>query len=58
MNGCHPDSPQNCIYCKSYNITPGKISVDDIQTASQDVSCDDCGKRWYELYKFWKVEEE
>ena len=39
-----------CPACEGGCITGGPITIDD-GFASQDVTCDDCGAKWCDIYK-------
>lgn len=44
-----------CPCCQSMHITGGFIEA-DAGVATQDVSCDECGARWVDLYGLKTVE--
>jgi len=44
-----------CPYCNSTNINAESWNGD---TATQDVSCDDCGKHWKDCYELTGIIEE
>jgi hypothetical protein len=39
-----------CPFCKSPDITGGSIDIDG-RTGAQDVSCNECGEEWIDLYQ-------
>ena len=46
----------NCLYCNSNNVTSGPMEV-DFSGASQECTCNDCLKEWYDVYKLKTVVE-
>lgn len=45
-----------CPYCKSENIEGRFVEVTD-GGANQKITCNDCGKRWFDLYKLVDIQE-
>jgi transcription elongation factor Elf1 len=43
-----------CLFCNSSNITAGTF---DGESEGQKVSCEDCHKQWWDVYKLVDVEE-
>ena len=53
------ENPFQCPFCGSANITTtGDIEGDGLSSAWQSVVCNDCQKRWTDVYKLVDVEED
>jgi len=46
----------NCPYCGSYAITGDSVDIEGAG-ASQEVSCQECGRSWRDVYTLTNVEE-
>jgi len=44
----------HCPFCSSSNISAG---VWEGEAEGQKVDCEDCGKRWWDIYKLVDIEE-
>ena len=44
-----------CPRCKSGDISGGSINIDS-DTASQDITCSDCGLGWTDIYTLTNIE--
>ena len=44
-----------CPYCRSESITGESVDIGDAQ-ALQEVDCQDCGRRWHDVYRLADVE--
>lgn len=53
----YPNTKSNCPHCDSPNICGWEWESDDTE-AWQKVECDDCGKRWHDVYNFVGYEED
>lgn len=49
-------SPNHCPKCNSKNISGGSFEADD-DYAYRDVTCDDCGYEFRDIYTLADVEE-
>lgn len=47
----YPNTSSNCPYCDSPKIQGWEWDADDTE-AWQIIQCDDCGKRWHDVYNF------
>jgi len=45
-----------CPYCSSKYITAGTIDAEEAK-AWQDISCDDCGSEWRDIYELKTIVE-
>ena len=45
-----------CPYCGSTSITGESVEIDGA-SASQEISCAECERRWRDVYRLAKVEE-
>lgn len=50
-------SPNHCPYCGSVKIDSDRMEVDDNDRVNAIVECDDCGRKWRDIYKVVEVEE-
>ena len=46
----------SCPYCRSESITGDSVDIEG-NRASQEVSCQNCGKTWRDIYRLADVEE-
>ena len=44
-----------CPYCRSESITGESVDIEGRQ-ASQEVDCQECGRRWHDVYRLADVE--
>ena len=44
------ENPNVCPACRGADITGGEINV-DADTAWQEITCENCGTHWNDLYK-------
>ena len=48
-----PVHPLRCPVCRSVEVTGDEWEMDgDVSQAWQEVSCDDCGSRWADVYVY------
>ncbi len=45
-----------CPYCRSESVTGESVDIDG-NAVSQEVSCQDCGRTWRDIYRLADVEE-
>lgn len=53
----YPDTTSNCPHCDSPKISGWEWEADGTE-AWQIIRCDDCGKRWHNVYNFAGYEED
>ena len=47
--------PNTCPFCKSENLDADPIDVYETNTASRNVSCEDCGEEWVEEFTMTNI---
>jgi hypothetical protein len=50
------NSSSECPYCHSENISADRVEADG-ESAFGDVECEDCGKKWRDVYTLTDVED-
>lgn len=50
------EDSSKCPFCQSYQIEGSSVEISN-DRAYQTVSCNDCDKRWTDIYKLSDVEE-
>lgn len=50
------DSPRHCPYCESNNLSFGSFEAEETVATSQ-VSCQDCGRSWTDVYRLKDIYE-
>jgi hypothetical protein len=46
-----------CPYCRASEISAGSVTIDQ-GGAEQKITCEKCGKTWFDVYRLVDVEED